>query len=63
MNRDSLRRYCETRKDLSPELFADTLLTEVMNWTGTRPGGSLEDDLTLIVVDVDFGSPEASDSE
>ncbi len=36
----------------SAEEFADLLLDEVRAWTGIGPGGSLDDDLTLIVIDV-----------
>jgi len=38
--------------DLSAESFADKILDEVRLWSGVKPDDTLEDDLTLIVIDV-----------
>jgi len=49
---EPFRAFITAHADRSPEAFADTLLTHLSHWSGKSPGESLEDDLTLIVVDV-----------
>jgi serine phosphatase RsbU (regulator of sigma subunit) len=52
-----LRRFVEEQEHLSPERFADALLERLFLWSGKRSGKTLDDDLTLIVVDVEARSP------
>ena len=49
---DSLRQFLARHTDLSAEHFADALLTTICDWTGSRRGVSLADDLTLVVIDI-----------
>ena len=48
----SLRKFLARYNELSAESFADTLLATIRDWTRLGPNESLDDDLTLIVVDV-----------
>lgn len=43
--------FIETHAHLSAENFADTLLQHINQWSGKSTGESLDDDLTLIVID------------
>jgi serine phosphatase RsbU (regulator of sigma subunit) len=47
-----LRGLLSASADLSVEEFADRLLDEVKKWTGIKRDDSLEDDLTVIVIDL-----------
>jgi sigma-B regulation protein RsbU (phosphoserine phosphatase) len=46
------KQFIELHGDLTPGDFADTLLQRVSEWSGKPVGESLDDDLTLVVVDV-----------
>jgi phosphoserine phosphatase RsbU/P len=48
-----LRTFIEEQDHSSPEHFADALLEYLFHWIGKRAGETLDDDLTLIVVDVE----------
>ncbi len=39
----------------SPELCADRIIEQIMKWSGRSAGKSLDNDLTLLVVDVVVG--------
>lgn len=47
-----LKKLLCTETRLSAEEMADRLIRETKTWAGIRGGGSLEDDLTLIIIDV-----------
>jgi serine phosphatase RsbU (regulator of sigma subunit) len=48
---ESLRDVLAQNRDVPAEDFAQLLLTAVSDWTGLGRGQSLEDDLTLVIVD------------
>jgi sigma-B regulation protein RsbU (phosphoserine phosphatase) len=52
----SLHRLLSKHRELAAENFADRILTAIDDWTKPGRGKSLDDDLTLIVIDVDEGS-------
>ena len=41
--------------ELPADEFADTFIEHLFNWSGKRTEKSLDDDLTLIVVDYQYG--------
>ena len=47
----SFKIFIETHIHLAAEDFANTLLQNLTQWSGKAFGNSLDDDLTLIVVD------------
>lgn len=47
----SVQGFLARNRQLPLESFADALLAAVGDWAGIKPGGSLDDDLTLIVID------------
>jgi phosphoserine phosphatase RsbU/P len=49
-----LRKFIAGNRELPAEELADALLRAVTEWSEVRPGGSLEDDLTLVVVDTEI---------
>jgi len=49
----ALHKYLAEHTDLRTEDFADGLLTAVGQWVNPGQDGSLDDDLTLVVVDVE----------
>jgi serine phosphatase RsbU (regulator of sigma subunit) len=50
---NSLQRFLAQHGHLSGESFADALLQTVVNWVHRKRDESLDDDLTLVVIDVD----------
>jgi len=59
----SLYRFLAQHSELPTENFADALLTSVGDWTNLTPDGSLDDDLTLIVVDIQAHDKTESSQE
>jgi sigma-B regulation protein RsbU (phosphoserine phosphatase) len=49
---ERLRGLMETTDGHGPEGLADAILAAVADWTGTRPGQALDDDLTVVVIDI-----------
>lgn len=50
---ERLKQFVATNRELSTDAFAAALLERIQDWSGRgRAGTSLEDDLTLVVVDV-----------
>lgn len=50
---ERLKQFLEAQEHRSPGRFADALLEQLFQWSGKRSGETLDDDLTLIVVDID----------
>ena len=45
------KAFIKDQRDLSPEFFVDTLLGYLSAWSGNQAAKSLDDDLTLLVID------------
>jgi hypothetical protein len=52
---ERLKAFMKANADLPADAFADTFIEHLFNWSGKRPEKTLEDDLTLIVVDYQHG--------
>ena len=49
---NSLHKFLAQHSELQAEIFADTLLEAVGDWTSSRRDESQDDDLTLVVIDI-----------
>lgn len=47
----AFKAFIETHRNLAAEEFTDTLLRHLTQWSGKATGESLDDDLTLVVID------------
>jgi sigma-B regulation protein RsbU (phosphoserine phosphatase) len=54
---ERLKRFLEAQEHRSPGRCADALLERLFQWSGKRAGETLDDDLTLIVVDIETPAP------
>jgi serine phosphatase RsbU (regulator of sigma subunit) len=52
---ERLKAYLKEHADLPADEFADTFIEHLFNWSGKRTEKTLDDDLTLIVVDYQCG--------
>jgi len=48
---DRFKAFIQSKSGLDADQFSDRLLDDISNWAGKRSKGSLDDDLTLLVVD------------
>ena len=48
---DRFRNFIQTHGDLPPDRFADEILLDLFAWSGKSPGKTLDDHVTLLIID------------
>jgi serine phosphatase RsbU (regulator of sigma subunit) len=49
---ERFKEFIQNHEELPAGRFTDALIAHIAAWSGKKPGGVLDDDLTLVVVDV-----------
>ena len=53
---ERFKEFIRANRALAADPFCDSLLSMIAKWSGKGLNGSLDDDLTLLIVDVETGA-------